>query len=234
VAGVDLRKGGHRIVFLGPPSSGKGTQAVRLAQKLGIPAISTGDMLRAAVASGSPLGARVKDVLAGGRLVNDELMADVIRERLAAADAAAGFLLDGYPRTVPQVETLQQILDRSMARTSFALVMLGLAAAVATALGAVAVALVFASDAEDNPWLTASFAVTAGLLFAYSGLVAMWRRPENTTGRLLAVVGYKVFDKCTPGDLNKEILENRNVAAAIVAAAVILGICLIVAAAMLG
>lgn len=112
MAGVDLKKrDGHRIVFLGPPNSGKGTQAVRLAEKLGIPAISTGDMLRAAVASGSRLGARVKDVLASGRLVDDELMAEVIRDRLAGDDAAAGFLLDGYPRTLPQVETLQQILD---------------------------------------------------------------------------------------------------------------------------
>lgn len=112
MAGVDLeQRGGHRIVFLGPPNSGKGTQAVRLAEKLGIPAISTGDMLRAAVASGSRLGARVKDVLASGRLVDDELMAEVIRDRLAGDDAAAGFLLDGYPRTLPQVETLEQILD---------------------------------------------------------------------------------------------------------------------------
>lgn len=101
---------GQRIVFLGPPNSGKGTQAARLAAELGIPAISTGDMLRAAVASGSRLGGRVKDVLASGRLVDDELMADVIRDRLAGGDAAEGFLLDGYPRTLPQAETLDQIL----------------------------------------------------------------------------------------------------------------------------
>lgn len=111
MAGVDDKKRGHRIVFLGPPNSGKGTQAARLAESLGIPAISTGDMLRAAVASGSRLGARVKDVLASGQLVDDELMAEVIRDRLAGDDAAAGFLLDGYPRTLPQADTLEQILD---------------------------------------------------------------------------------------------------------------------------
>lgn len=104
-------KGGYRIVFLGPPSSGKGTQAVRLAEKLGIPAISTGEMLRGAVAAGTRLGERVKNVLASGQLVDDELMADVIRDRLGAGDVARGFLLDGYPRTLPQAETLRQILE---------------------------------------------------------------------------------------------------------------------------
>ncbi len=101
----------RRIIFLGPPNSGKGTQAVTVAERLGIPAISTGEMLRAAVASGSPLGRRVEDVMACGDLVDDELMAEVVRERLGRDDAAAGFLLDGYPRTVGQAETLAEILD---------------------------------------------------------------------------------------------------------------------------
>lgn len=101
---------GKRIVFLGPPNSGKGTQAARLAGKLGIPAISTGEMLRAAVASGSELGRRVKGVMDDGKLVDDDLMAEVVRERLAEDDAAHGYLLDGYPRTLPQVETLDGIL----------------------------------------------------------------------------------------------------------------------------
>ncbi len=100
-----------RIVFLGPPNSGKGTQAVRLAEKLDIPAISTGEMLRAAVDSGSSLGARVKDILASGQLVDDDLMAEVVRDRLTRDDASEGFLLDGYPRTLPQAETLGEILD---------------------------------------------------------------------------------------------------------------------------
>ena len=112
MAGVDGKpRGKKRIVFLGPPNSGKGTQAVRLAEKLAIPAISTGEMLRAAVASQSRLGERVKDILASGKLVDDELMAEVVRDRLAQGDAAEGFLLDGYPRTRPQAATLDQILD---------------------------------------------------------------------------------------------------------------------------
>ncbi len=100
-----------RIVFLGPPNSGKGTQAVRLAQALGIPAISTGEMLRAAVAAGTALGRRVSDVMDRGELVSDDLMAEVVQARLGEADAKAGFLLDGYPRTLPQVATLDSILS---------------------------------------------------------------------------------------------------------------------------
>ena len=100
-----------RIVFLGPPNSGKGTQAVRLAETLGVPAISTGDMLRAAVAAGSELGKRVAGVMERGELVSDDLMAEVVKARLAEDDAKAGFLLDGYPRTLPQVSTLDGILE---------------------------------------------------------------------------------------------------------------------------
>ena len=97
-------------MFLGPPGSGKGTQAVGLAEALGIPAISTGDMLREAVAAGSELGGKVQAVMEAGELVSDDLMAEVVRERLAQDDAAAGFLLDGYPRTEPQARTLEEIL----------------------------------------------------------------------------------------------------------------------------
>lgn len=100
-----------RIVFLGPPNSGKGTQAARLAETLGVPAISTGDMLRAAVAAGSELGQRVAGVMERGELVSDDLMAEVVKSRLAEDDAKAGFLLDGYPRTLPQVATLDGILE---------------------------------------------------------------------------------------------------------------------------
>lgn len=102
-----------RIVLLGAPGCGKGTQAERLAATLGIPAISTGDMLRAAVAAGSELGRRVEGVMASGALVDDDLMAEVVRDRLSQADAAAGFLLDGYPRTAPQAGTLEEILNGS-------------------------------------------------------------------------------------------------------------------------
>ena len=100
-----------RAVLLGAPGSGKGTQALRLGRRLGVPAISTGEMLRQAVAADSELGRQVSDVLAGGRLVADALMVDVVRQRLAQADAAAGFLLDGYPRNLGQADTLGALLD---------------------------------------------------------------------------------------------------------------------------
>jgi adenylate kinase len=99
-----------RIVLLGPPGAGKGTQAQLLAERVGVPAISTGDMLRAAKAAGSELGHRVAGVMAAGGLVDDALMAEVVRERLAESDTARGYLLDGYPRTLPQAETLAGIL----------------------------------------------------------------------------------------------------------------------------
>ena len=101
----------QRIVLLGPPGSGKGTQAELLAEALGVPAISTGDMLREAVAAGSELGLKVESVMAAGELVGDDLMAEIVRARLRQEDAAGGFLLDGYPRTLPQCETLDEVLE---------------------------------------------------------------------------------------------------------------------------
>ena len=106
-----VARGTSRVVFLGPPGSGKGTQAVGLARELGIPAISTGDMLREAVANGSELGRRVRKIMESGELVGDDLMAEVVTERLAQPDAERGFLLDGYPRTASQAETLLGILE---------------------------------------------------------------------------------------------------------------------------
>jgi adenylate kinase len=100
-----------RLVLLGPPGSGKGTQARLLADRLGIPAISTGEMLRAAVSEGTPLGQRVKAVMEAGELVSDDLMIALIRERMAAPDARAGFVLDGFPRTVDQAAALDRLLD---------------------------------------------------------------------------------------------------------------------------
>lgn len=100
-----------RVVMLGPPGSGKGTQAAFLSESLGVPAISTGDMLRQAVAAGSELGRKVEDIMASGALVDDDTMADVVRERLRQEDAVDGFLLDGYPRTLGQAETLEGILE---------------------------------------------------------------------------------------------------------------------------
>jgi adenylate kinase len=99
-----------RILFLGPPGSGKGTQTRMLAQRLGIPVISTGEMLRAAVREGTPLGGKAKAVMEAGGLVPDDLMIQLIRERLSEADAREGFILDGFPRTVDQAKELEQLL----------------------------------------------------------------------------------------------------------------------------
>ena len=102
---------GARVVLLGPPGAGKGTQGQVLCQHLGVPSISTGDMLREAVAAGTPLGNKVQGIMASGALVDDATMADVVRDRLAKPDAGRGYLLDGYPRTLPQAETLAGILQ---------------------------------------------------------------------------------------------------------------------------
>ena len=102
-----------RIVFLGPPGSGKGTQAKLLAKRLGVPAVSTGDILREAVRRESPLGRRAKAIMEAGELVPDDVVIGLIRERVAAPDAAAGFLLDGFPRTIAQAEALDRLLEES-------------------------------------------------------------------------------------------------------------------------
>lgn len=99
-----------RLVLLGPPGAGKGTQAARLAERLGIPAISTGDIFRANITGGTELGRKVQEYTSVGALVPDEVTNAMVRDRLAQADTAAGFLLDGYPRNVAQVGELDVIL----------------------------------------------------------------------------------------------------------------------------
>jgi adenylate kinase len=99
------------VIMLGPPASGKGTQAVRLAQARGIPKISTGDILREAAQTGSELGLRAKALMDRGELLGDAEMVGIVRERLSRPDAAKGFILDGFPRTVPQAEALDRMLE---------------------------------------------------------------------------------------------------------------------------
>ncbi|MFC8504595.1 adenylate kinase [Pedococcus sp. NPDC057267] len=99
-----------RLIILGPPGAGKGTQAAKIAAEFGIPAISTGDIFRANIKNETPLGLQVKEVLASGGYVTDEITNAIVRDRLFEPDAEQGFLLDGYPRTAPQVDALDAIL----------------------------------------------------------------------------------------------------------------------------
>ena len=101
-----------RLILLGPPGSGKGTQAQRLVQRYGIVQLSTGEMLRAAVAAQTPVGLKAKDVMASGGLVPDDVVIGIISDRIDQPDARNGFILDGFPRTVPQAEALDELLKK--------------------------------------------------------------------------------------------------------------------------
>ncbi len=101
-----------RLILLGPPGSGKGTQAQRLVKRYGIVQLSTGELLRAAVAAQTPVGLKAKDIMASGALVPDDIVVGIISDRLDQPDAKKGFILDGFPRTVPQAEALDELLKK--------------------------------------------------------------------------------------------------------------------------
>lgn len=100
-----------RLILLGPPGAGKGTQSARIVERLGIPQLSTGDMLRAAVAAETPVGLQARDIMARGDLVPDGVVVGIVADRIAEADATHGFILDGFPRTVPQAAALDAMLS---------------------------------------------------------------------------------------------------------------------------
>ena len=103
------------LVFLGPPGAGKGTQAARISARLGLPHISTGDILRAAIKEGTPIGLKAKSYMDAGNLVPDEVVIGIVKDRIAMDDCANGYILDGFPRTLPQAEALAQITQITMA-----------------------------------------------------------------------------------------------------------------------
>lgn len=115
-AGVAAKGLGRAVIFLGPPGAGKGTQARQIAESYGVPHLSTGDMFREHVSRGTPLGLRAKPIMERGELVPDDLVLSMVEDRISRPDCADGFILDGFPRTLPQAEKLDEILRRRFKR----------------------------------------------------------------------------------------------------------------------
>jgi adenylate kinase len=111
-AGVAAKGLGRAVIFLGPPGAGKGTQARQIAESYSVPHLSTGDMFREHVSRGTPLGLRAKPIMERGELVPDDLVLSMVEDRISRPDCADGFILDGFPRTLPQAEKLDEILRR--------------------------------------------------------------------------------------------------------------------------
>ncbi len=111
-AGVAAKGLGRAVIFLGPPGAGKGTQARQIAESYSVPHLSTGDMFREHVSRGTPLGLRAKPIMERGELVPDDLVLSMVEERISRPDCGDGFLLDGFPRTLPQAEKLDEILRK--------------------------------------------------------------------------------------------------------------------------
>ena len=186
--------GGPRVVLLGAPGSGKGTQAALLSRRLGVPAISTGELLREAVLAGNPLGQRVASVLSSGQLVADDLMTEMVKERLGRDDARAGFLLDGYPRTPAQADTLDRVLaDNGAALDAVVLLRVPQATLLRRALGR--------GRADDNEEVIRErlrlFAEKTMPLMGYYGARGLMRevdgdRPvDDVTAQLLAALAVR-------------------------------------------
>ena len=111
-SGVAAKGLGRAVIFLGPPGAGKGTQARQIAEAYGVPHLSTGDMFREHVSRGTPLGLRAKPIMERGELVPDDLVLSMVEDRISRPDSAGGFILDGFPRTIPQAEALDEILRK--------------------------------------------------------------------------------------------------------------------------
>jgi adenylate kinase len=174
------------LLLLGPQGSGKGTQAKRIAAEHGIPHISTGDMFRAAIAAGSELGRRVEPILASGQLVPDEVTVALIAERLDQPDAAAGFILDGFPRNLAQAEALDAMLV-SIGRALDAILFLDLPDDVATER------LLHRAEVEGRPDDTPD--VIAGRLVIYHTETEPIVEHYRTTGRLVPLHGELTIDQ---------------------------------------